>query len=42
MLNIETDDVYTDFKEINEKFDFSSYLKDHPNYDKTICMVSGK
>ena len=42
MLEIETKDVYEDFKARSEFFDFSGYPKDHPCYDKTNNKVIGK
>ena len=35
VIKVETDDLYEDFKEINEYMDFSDYNVEHPNYDKT-------
>ena len=42
VIKIETDDLYEDFKEINEYMDFSDYPPEHPNYDKTNKKVLGK
>jgi hypothetical protein len=39
---IETEDVYKDFKEMGEHFDFSDYAKEHPNYDVSNKKVIGK
>ena len=35
VIKVETDDLYEDFKEINEYMDFSDCNVEHPNYDKT-------
>ena len=37
-----TDDIYEDWKELNEHMDFSGYDKQHPNYDTTNKKVLGK
>ena len=42
VIKVETDDLYEDFKEINEYMDFSDYNVEHPNYDKTNKKVLGK
>ena len=42
VIKVETDDLYEDFKEINEYMDFSDYKVEHPNYDKTNRKVLGK
>ena len=42
VIKVETDDLYEDFKEINEYMDFSDYTVEHPNYDKTNKKVLGK
>ena len=42
VIKVETDDLYEDFKEINEYMDFSDYPAEHPNYDKTNKKVLGK
>ena len=42
VIEVETDDLYEDFKEINEYMDFSDYNVEHPNYDKTNKKVLGK
>jgi hypothetical protein len=44
IVNIQTEDVYTDFRQpgMKENFDFSEYPKDHPNYDPTNAKVLGK
>ena len=42
VFKVETDDLYEDFKEINEYMDFSDYPPEHPNYDKTNKKVLGK
>ena len=42
VIKVETDDLYEDFKEINEYMDFSDYPPEHPNYDKTNKKVLGK
>ena len=34
VLYIETDDVYKDFRELGDVFDFSDYPTDHENFDK--------
>ena len=35
VIHVKTEDVYEDFKQINQHMDFSDYPKDHPNYDPT-------
>ena len=35
VIHVYTDDVYEDFKQINQHMDFSDYPKDHQNYDPT-------
>ena len=35
VLYVETEDLYDDFKELNEYMDFSDYDKNHKNYDVT-------
>ena len=42
VIKVETDDLYKDFKEINNYIDFSDYNVEHPNYDKTNKKVLGK
>ena len=44
VIKVGTDDLYEDFKEINEYMDFSdyNYNVEHPNYDKTNKKVLGK
>ena len=42
VVKVETDDLYEDFKEINEYMGFSDYPPKHPNYDKTNKKVLGK
>lgn len=42
VIHVETDDLYKDFKELNEHMDFSDYPPDHPNHDKTNKKVLGK
>ena len=42
VIKVETDDLYEDFKEINEYMDFSDYPPEHSNYDKTNKKVLGK
>ena len=42
VIKVETDDLYEDFKEINEYMDFSDYNVEHPNDDKTNKKVLGK
>eukprot|EP00438_Fugacium_kawagutii_P027037 Skav201248 [mRNA] locus=scaffold3106:102205:103722:- [translate_table: standard] len=42
VIKVDTDDIYKDFKEINEYMDFSDYNVEHPNYDKTNKKVLGK
>ena len=39
---IEAEDVYNDFYEDREKFDFSGYSKESPYYDPTNKKVIGK
>lgn len=39
---IETDDVYDDFKQMGEHFDFSEYPKEHKCFDITNDKVIGK
>ncbi len=42
VLHVETEDVFKDFREMKEHFDFSGYPKDHPNYDNTNAKTLGK
>ena len=42
VIKVETDDLYEDFKDINDYMDFSDYPQEHPNYDKTNKKVLGK
>ena len=42
VIKVETDDLYKDFKEINNCMDFSDFNVEHPNYDKTNKKVLGK
>ena len=42
VIKVETDDLYEDFKEMNDYMDFSDYPPEHPNYDKTNKKVLGK
>ena len=42
VIKVETDDLYEDFKEINDYMDFSDYPPEHPNYDKTNKKVLRK
>ena len=42
VIKVETDDLYEDFKEINDFLDFSDYNLEHPNYDETNKKVLGK
>ena len=42
ILNIETEDVYADFSQCKEHFDFSDYPTDHPLYDVSNKKVVGK
>ena len=35
VIEVETEDIYEDFKEFNYYMDFSDYPKDHPNSDAT-------
>ena len=42
VIQVMTDDLYTDFKEINDYMDFSDYPENHPNYNKTNKKVLGK
>eukprot|EP00438_Fugacium_kawagutii_P002275 Skav227368 [mRNA] locus=scaffold2373:95507:96952:+ [translate_table: standard] len=42
VLQTYTDDIFEDFKELREHMDFSSYDKNHPNYDPCNKKVIGK
>ncbi len=42
VYHITTEDMYEDFKKHQDKFDFSEYPLDHPNYNKTNAKVIGK
>eukprot|EP00438_Fugacium_kawagutii_P028519 Skav226748 [mRNA] locus=scaffold3942:5794:7308:- [translate_table: standard] len=42
VIKVDTDDIYKDFKEINEYMDFSDYNVEHPNYDNTNKKKLGK
>ena len=42
VIQVGTDDLYRDFKEINAYMDFSDYNVEHPNYDKSNKKVLGK
>ena len=42
VIHVYTEDVYEDFKQINQHMDFSDYPKDHPNYDPTNKKKLGK
>ena len=42
LLNIQTEDVYKDMKEVLWLFDPSNYPKDHPLYDGKNKKVLGK
>lgn len=42
VIAVNTDDLYKDFKEINDYMDFSDYPTEHPNHDKTNKTVLGK
>lgn len=42
MYDIKTDDVYADFKEHSELFDFSGYPKSHPLFSDVNKKVLGK
>ena len=37
VLKIGTDDVYKDFKEINEYMDLSNVHENHPSYEQVLC-----
>ena len=39
VIQVETEDIYEDFKTLNDYVDFSDYPKDHPNYDATNKKV---
>ena len=39
---IETEDVYEDFKQNSELFDFSGYDREHPNYSEANKKVVGR
>ena len=38
----ETEDIYTDFNNLQEHMDFSDYPPDHPNFNKANKKVLGK
>ena len=42
IIHVETDDIYNDMFEDKDKYDFSEYPKDHPNYDTTNKKFLGK
>ena len=42
VIKVDTDDLYQDFKELNDYMDFSDYPPEHPNHDKTNKKVLGK
>ena len=42
IIQVKTDDIYKDMFEDKDKYDFSEYPKDHPNYDTTNKKVLGK
>ena len=42
VFHTKTDDIYQDFKEINDEMDFSGYDKNHKCYDATNKKVLGK
>ena len=42
VIKVDTDDLYEDFKEINDYMDFSDYPIERPNQDKTNKKVLGK
>lgn len=42
ILDIKTDDVYEDFSQFKDYFDFSNYSKDHKLYSNTNNKVLGK
>jgi hypothetical protein len=42
IFKTETEDIYEDFKSINDEMDFSGYDPSHPNYDTTNKKVLGK
>ena len=42
VIKVETDDLYEDFKEINEYMAFSDYPAEHPNHDRSNKKVVGK
>jgi len=35
VIHVETEDLYNDFKKLNNNMDFSDYDKSHKNYDIT-------
>ena len=41
IIHVETDDIYIDMFEDKDKYDFSEYPKNHPNYDITNKKVLG-
>ena len=41
IIHVETDDIYKDMFEDKDKYDFSEYPKNHPNYDITNKKVLG-
>ena len=41
IIQVETDDIYKDMFEDKDKYDFSEYPKDHPNYNITNKKVLG-
>ena len=42
IIHVETDDIYTDFKLINQHMDFSDYPKNHECYNASNKKVLGK
>ena len=41
VMHITTEDVFKDFKAMSDKFDFSNYPTNHPNYDKKNAKCAG-
>ena len=42
IIHTETEDIYTDFNNLQEHMDFSDYPPDHPNFNKANKKVLGK
>ena len=42
VINVETNNIYEDFKKINGHMDFSDYPPEQPNYDKSNMKVLEK